>query len=99
MPKPYSDKFLLGLQHADPDHLGVQLAKLCIKANIPYSYVATSLNTTRMTLHAWFREGKIRKHNSEKIQAFMDNVEQALADGKLPASNYTEAKLFVETLS
>jgi hypothetical protein len=29
----------------------------------------------------------------------MDNVEQALADGKLPASNYTEAKLFVETLS
>jgi hypothetical protein len=39
MARPYSDKFLLGLQYADPNLLGVQLAKLCVKANLPTIYI------------------------------------------------------------
>ena len=40
MPRPYSDSFILGLEKADDSILGIQLAKLCLKANLPIKYVA-----------------------------------------------------------
>ena len=35
MPRPYSNRFILGLNKADDSILGIQLAKLCLKANLP----------------------------------------------------------------
>ena len=51
MPRPYSDGFILGLDRADETKVGVQLAKVCLKANLPIKYVAEGLAVSRMTLH------------------------------------------------
>ena len=40
MPRPYSDKFILGLNNGRPRNKGVQLAKICVKAGLPAKYVA-----------------------------------------------------------
>lgn len=85
MPKFYSEKFLIEVQKLDPQATGVRLAKLCIKANVPISYVAERLEVSRMTTHSWFRGGKIRHKMLDKIQNLMSNIEQGLADGVLPA--------------
>ena len=52
MPRPYSDSFILGLEKADERILGVQLAKLCLKANLPIKYVAQGVGTSRQAVHA-----------------------------------------------
>ena len=97
MPRPLSERFVLGLDRADESKVGVKLARLCIKANLPSKYVAEGLDISRMTLHAWYREGKIRNSNNIRIQKFIDLVEQGLADGVLPANNLASAKVFVES--
>jgi len=97
MPRPYSDRFILGLDRADDTKIGVRLAKLCLKANLPVKYVAEGLDVSRMTLHTWFRGGVLRQHNNDKVERFMELVEQGLADGTLPASNLTTAKVFIES--
>lgn len=98
MPKPHSDKFVLGLNHADGDKLGIKLAKLCIRTNLPSSYVADGLEVSRMTVHRWFRGGSITRHmHSRKIKQLMELVEQSLADGRLPATNLSDAKLYIDS--
>jgi|TARA_R110000803_G_scaffold55432_2_gene112359 hypothetical protein len=97
MPRPYSDGFILGLDRADETKVGVQLAKVCLKANLPIKYVAEGLAVSRMTLHTWFRGGILRQQNREKVEKFMGLVEQGLADGTLPASNLATAKVFIES--
>jgi len=97
MPRPYSDKFLLGLNHADSDNLGVQLAKICVKSNLPTMYVADSFNVSRMSIHNWFRGNYIRQKNIKKIEKFINLIEEGLADGILPAINFPEAREYLES--
>jgi hypothetical protein len=97
MPRPLSERFVIGLDRADESKTGVQLARICIKANLPVKYVAEGLDVSRMTLHTWFREGEIRKNNNLKVQKFINLVEQGLADGVLPAGNLASAKVFIES--
>ena len=51
MPRPYSDKFLIGLQSADDERVGIQLAKVCVEAKLPALYIADYFSVTRMTVH------------------------------------------------
>mgnify|MGYP003659760014 CR=1 FL=1 len=97
MPRPLSERFVLGLDRADESKVGVKLARLCIKANLPSKYVAEGLDISRMTLHAWYREGKIMNSNNLKVKKFIDIIEEGLADGVLPAENLASAKVFVES--
>jgi DNA-binding transcriptional regulator YiaG len=97
MVRPYSDRFLLGLQHADLEHTGIQLAQLCIKAKVPNAHVANVLGITRKTVHDWFRGGKIRQKTKPKLERLYKLIEQGLADGKLPTPNYTATKVFMES--
>ena len=97
MPRPLSERFVIGLDRADESKTGVQLARICIRANLPVKYVAEGLDVSRMTLHTWYREGEIRKNNNLKAQKFINLVEQGLADGVLPASNLASAKVFIES--
>jgi hypothetical protein len=50
MPRPYSDKFILGLNKGDPKSKGVQLAKICVKAGLPAKYVANVFGVSRMSI-------------------------------------------------
>ena len=60
MARPYSDKFILGLNHANSKRIGIQLAKTCVRAHLPSVYVADTFNVTRMSIHSWFRGGAVR---------------------------------------
>ena len=97
MPRPYSDSFILGLEKADERILGVQLAKLCLKANLPIKYVAQGVGTSRQAVHAWFRGGHMKYHNHQKVKKFMSQVERGLADGTLPAHDIACARVFIES--
>ena len=97
MTRPYSDRFILGLDKADDSKIGIQLAKVCLRANLPIKYVAEGLDVSRMTLHTWFRGGILRKHNREKVEKFIELAEQGLAEGTLPAINLATARVFIES--
>ena len=97
MPRPLSERFVLGLDRADETKDGIKLARLCIKANLAVKYVAEGLDVSRMTLHTWFRGGDIRQRNILKVKKFIDIIEEGLADGVLPAENLASAKVFVES--
>jgi hypothetical protein len=96
MPRPYSDRFLLELEKADERILGVQLAKLCLKANLPIKYVAQGVGTSRQAVHAWFRGGPMKYDNHKRVKEFISVVEKGLADGVLPASDIATARVFIE---
>ena len=71
MARSYSQSFLETLNTMDPNNLGVQLAKLCVKANLPTSYVARKVGVSRFTIHSWFRGQDIgRKINAAKVEDF-----------------------------
>ena len=98
MARSYSHKFLLSLQKADSDRLGVRLGRLCVEANLPASYVAKALETSRISVYNWFRGGGIREDKRKMIEVFMDLVQEDMKNGTLPATNVVTAKLYIESM-
>jgi hypothetical protein len=98
MPRPYSQKFMMELGNTDSNALGVQLAKLCVEANLPAKYVAVALETSRMTVHSWFRGHEIRKSKHKLITVFMDLVKQDMKHGRLPAKSHIDAKDYIQDM-
>ena len=97
MARPYSERFLLDLNKADPTRVGVQLGKVCVKANLPTSYVAKAFDVSRMSIHSWFRGQYVREKNYEKITKFIELVKSAIDNGALPAMSLKDAKNFIDT--
>jgi len=97
MARPYSAKFLNELHTAD-NTLGVELGRVCYAANIPASYVAAALETSRITVYGWFRGREMRQKNRKVVQAFMDLVEIDTKEGRLPAKNIKDAKAYIEEM-
>ena len=98
MSRSYSHKFLLALQQADGDRLGVRLGRLCVEANLPASYVAKALETSRISLYNWFKGKGIREDKRKIIEVFMDLVQADMKTGVLPAPNMFAAKLYIESM-
>lgn len=98
MPTKYSTQFVESVLGAEKPGLGQELAKVCIEANLPAAYVAKVLGVTRMTLHTWFRGGKIRQAKKERINLFMDLVEHDTRTGVLPAKSFKDAKEYLKTI-
>ena len=98
MARSYSHQFLLSLQKADGDRLGVKLGRLCVEANLPASYVAKALETSRISVYNWFRGGGIREDKRKVIEVFMDLVQEDMKNGVLPATNVITAKLYIESM-
>ena len=97
MTRPYSDKFLLSLHDANYKRIGVKLAKVCVKANLPSLYVAKTFGVSRMTIHSWFRGSPVRDKNNTRIEHFIELVEQGLASGDFPASDRIVTKKYLES--
>tara|TARA_R110000787_G_scaffold171692_2_gene284334 strand:- start:198 stop:497 length:300 start_codon:yes stop_codon:yes gene_type:complete len=95
MARPYSDKFLIGLQTADDTRAGIQLAKACVKANIPLLYIAKHFNVTRMAVHGWFRGTYIQERNLIKVLNFIEEIEKDLDKGILPATSAKKARVYL----
>lgn len=98
MARPYSEKFVLNLHHADEDKVGVQLAKLCVQANLPTTHVAKAFGVSRMSIHSWFRGQYVREKNYEKILRFINKVTEAMQQGVLPADSAKKARDFLENI-
>lgn len=99
MPRTYSKDLIEKLGKLRPfDTTGVQLAKACVRANLPAKYVAAALEVTRMTVHSWFRGNPIRENNRRMAAAFTSLVEQDLDDGILPAKTTAHAKKYIEEM-
>tara|TARA_R100000995_G_scaffold15774_2_gene6210 strand:+ start:399 stop:704 length:306 start_codon:yes stop_codon:yes gene_type:complete len=99
MARPYSDKFLLGLQYADPNKLGIQLAQLCVKSNLPTMYLTDIFGVSRQSIHNWFRGKPIRKKHQKLILEFMDKVKLDVESDILPANNLASARLYTHNWS
>ena len=98
MPRSYSNKFLLTLGKPDAITTGQILAKTCVEANLPASYVCKVFGISRMALHAWFRGGPIRPRRLKVVDAFISLVEKDTKAGVLPAQNLKEAKAYIEDM-
>tara|TARA_R100000935_G_scaffold5755_1_gene13078 strand:- start:582 stop:881 length:300 start_codon:yes stop_codon:yes gene_type:complete len=95
MARPYSDKFLIGLQVADDTRVGIQLAKVCVKANIPLLYIASYFNVTRMAVHGWFRGTYIQERNLMRVLNLIEEINIDLDKGILPAPSAKKAKAYL----
>ena len=98
MPRSYSSRFLLTLSKSDAVTTGQILAKVCVEANLPVSYVCKVFGISRMALHTWFRGGPIRPRRVGTVDAFIRLVDQDLKAGVLPARNLKEAKDYIEDM-
>ena len=95
MSRNYSQEFLIDMFKADPNNLGIALARACVNANLPAKYVAVALGVTRMTVYGWFRGKPFRNKNKEVAEAFIRLVKKDMEDGRLPAKNVADAKLYL----
>lgn len=95
MARPLSSTVLQNIETAE-DSLGMSLARLCIKANLPVLYVSAMLGVSRMTLHTWYRGGAIRKKRKEKIDAFMRLIDDDIQAGVLPKKSLNETRAYAE---
>ena len=86
------------LASTDSSPLGVQLGRLCIETNLPAAYVAQVLGVSRMSLHTWFRGGKIRTAKVEKILVFMKLVKEDKGLGVLPAKDNEAARAYLQDM-
>jgi hypothetical protein len=78
--------------------LGIDLANTCIKANLPAMYVAQVFDTSRQTIHAWFRGGAIRPKKRPRIEVFIQLLEEDLKKGILPCKNLRDAKAYLRDM-
>jgi hypothetical protein len=97
MAKCYSEKYLLSLNGLNEKRLGVQLGRLCVKANLPPSMIADIVGVTRQSIHNWFRGGPIRERNISRVEKFIDLLDEYLEAGELPVSSTIDAKIFINT--
>jgi len=55
MARGYSSLFIQDVKNANPSLIGVKLAKLCIKKDIPVIEIANHFKVSRVSVYAWFR--------------------------------------------
>lgn len=98
MARSYSHKFLLELSQNDSTLLGIQLARLCVDANLPAAYVARALEVSPMTVYKWFRGMGMRESKRRTVEVFMDLVRQDMEARLLPAPNMDAAKTYIRNM-
>jgi len=68
------------------------------RGDLPASYVAKALETSRISLYNWFKGKGIREDKRKIIEVFMDLVQADMKTGVLPAANMFAAKLYIESM-
>lgn len=61
MSKGYSLRVAKYLEQGDPENIGVQLGRYCLKHDISSSQIAAQLGVTKMTIYNWFSGRPVRK--------------------------------------
>ena len=98
MARPYGEKFLRSLNATEETGAGIELAKLCVAANLPATHVAIALGTTRLTIYCWYRGQDIRKKKRKIVESFLETLRQDLASGVLPVKDVQGSKEYLTGL-
>jgi hypothetical protein len=98
MARPYGSKFLIALERSKLDTLGIKLAKLCVKANIPATLVAVALETSPTTVYSWFRGQGVREHRRKAVEVFIDLLKEDFESGVLPVASIDAATDYIESM-
>ena len=99
MARTFGDKFLLELNTVEHDTLGTKLAKVCIAANIPASYVAVALEVSKLTIYRWYRKRSLVRFAKRKsVEIFTAVIEEDLKNGRLPATTTKDARSYIESM-
>ena len=98
MARPYSQKFLMEVFSHEKPTLGIELARLCVKANLNSSHVAEALDVSRATVHSWFRGATINKSRHDLVLAFIKLVTKDAEDGILPVTTSKGSKNYIESM-
>lgn len=100
MTRRYSDHLVQYLNDPTVENtVGVRLGRLCVDANIPAVYVAHATDVSRLTVHAWFRGGDIRRNNRRVIEVLIEHLERDMREGVLPAKSRQDAKQYIEGIT
>lgn len=91
----YSAKLVEAVRGSTEYKLGIELADTCIAANLPATYVAQVLGVSRMSLHTWFRGGAIRPSKRDRVNVFIDIVQDDLKKGVLPVRTLAQARTYL----
>lgn len=98
MARTYSPALREAVKDPVSYRLGTDLANVCIKANLPAGYIAQVFDTSRQTIHSWFRGGAIRPRKRPRIEVFIALVEEDLKKGILPCKNLRDAKAYLRDM-
>jgi hypothetical protein len=98
MPRIYSEKLTIKLSQSDYNKTGIALGTVCVRANLPATYVARAFGVTRMTIHSWFRGKPLRDKNRQLAEAFIKLVGDDIKAGALPARSMKQAKEYIEDM-
>ena len=98
MARPYSQDFIASLHTLDPEHIGVQMAKLCVEANLPTLYISRKLGVSRWTVHCWFRGQDIRDKNKIRVNKLIEEVNKGFSNGHLPAPTLSIAQQYLDSI-
>jgi hypothetical protein len=73
--KGYTTLMLQAVDDANPFYLGVRLAKICIKLDIPVADVAEYLKVSKPTVYAWFLGKRdVAPRYAEQVQRLIDKL-------------------------
>jgi len=98
MARNMSEALLIEINRDGNDCLGAELGKLCAKSNLYIAHVAHALKVSRMTLHSWFRGGKIRAKNEKVIHAFIKLVREDMEKEVLPARSLAASRAYIQEM-
>lgn len=99
MPRTYGEKFLRELSASQDTSIGIELARVCVQANLSVAYVAKALNVSDTTMHNWFRGlQNVSEPHRKLIEVFISVVDQDTKNGRLPANSIKDAKNYIQEL-
>lgn len=75
MARGYSSLFIQDVEDANPSLIGVQLAKICIKKDIPVADVADYFKVSRMSVYSWFRgQRHVADRHLDRMHKLIDKL-------------------------
>ena len=98
MARPYGQKFIIALEKTEGNTLGLQLAKLCVRANLPATMVAIALEVSSTTVYKWFRGQGVRERKRRAVEVFIDLMKEDFEKGLLPVVNVNAAAAYMESM-
>lgn len=99
MPKGYSEKFVERLNRLAPVTLELQLAMICVQANISATFVAKAMRVSRMAVHSWFRgDSRMAKSKIKLAETLLHIFKEDFEKGVLPLNNYRMSKEYYRSI-